>query len=52
MEAGALSLASAEVRFMLDSETHDPLDVAAYEMRETNELVRGRSTVCVRGRAV
>ena len=40
MDAGALSLASAEVRFMLDSETHDPLDVAAYQMRDTNELVR------------
>jgi hypothetical protein len=39
IDAGALTLASAEVRFMLDSETHDPLDVAAYQMRQTNELV-------------
>ena len=39
--AGALTLASPEVRFELDSETHDPLDVAAYTIRETNHLVRG-----------
>jgi exosome complex exonuclease DIS3/RRP44 len=38
-EAGALSLASTEVRFMLDSETHEPLDVSAYEMKETNSMV-------------
>jgi exosome complex exonuclease DIS3/RRP44 len=36
---GALTLASAEVKFMLDSETHEPLDVTAYEMRETNSMV-------------
>lgn len=40
IDAGALTLASAEVRFLLDSETHDPLDVAAYQMRDTNEMVR------------
>ena len=39
LDAGALSLASSEVRFMLDSETHDPLDVSAYETRETNSTV-------------
>lgn len=39
VEAGALTLASPEVRFMLDSETHDPLDVQAYELRETNSMV-------------
>lgn len=39
VEAGALTLASPEVKFMLDSETHDPTDVAAYELRETNHLV-------------
>lgn len=27
------------MRFELDSETHDPLDVAAYTIRETNHLV-------------
>lgn len=37
--AGALSLASPEVRFLLDSETHEPLDVSAYEQKETNSLV-------------
>jgi exosome complex exonuclease DIS3/RRP44 len=39
VDAGALSLASAEVKFLLDSETHEPLDVMAYEMRETNNTV-------------
>lgn len=39
IQAGALSLASPEVRFELDSETHDPLDVKAYQLRETNALV-------------
>eukprot|EP00300_Choanocystis_sp_HF-7_P013762 c18439_g1_i1.p1 GENE.c18439_g1_i1~~c18439_g1_i1.p1 ORF type:complete len:968 (+),score=237.71 c18439_g1_i1:29-2932(+) len=38
-EAGALNLASADVRFNLDSETHDPIDVGVYEMKETNSLV-------------
>jgi exosome complex exonuclease DIS3/RRP44 len=37
--AGALTLASPEVRIMLDSETHDPLDVTAYELKETNSMV-------------
>ncbi len=37
--AGALTLASPEVRFLLDSETHDPLSVEAYALRETNALV-------------
>ena len=37
--AGALSLASSEVKFLLDSETHEPLDVSAYETRETNSMV-------------
>lgn len=37
--AGALTLASPEVKIMLDSETHEPLDVMAYELRETNSMV-------------
>ena len=37
--AGALSLASPEVKFQLDDTTHDPLDVSAYELRETNSMV-------------
>ncbi|CAF0730016.1 unnamed protein product [Didymodactylos carnosus] len=39
MENGALVLESAEVRFRLDTETHDPLDVINKELRETNWLV-------------
>ena len=37
-EAGALTLASAEVKITLN-ETHDPMDVKGYELRETNSLV-------------
>ncbi len=36
---GALSLASPEVRFELDSETHDPINVSMYEHKETNGMV-------------
>lgn len=52
-DAGALTLGSAEVRFLLDSETHEPLDVSAYELRETNSMVE--EFMCVptaEGRAV
>lgn len=31
-EQGALSLASPEVRFEIDTETHDPLDVGVYQV--------------------
>jgi exosome complex exonuclease DIS3/RRP44 len=37
--AGALVLASPEVKFQLDSETLDPLDVGMYEVREANQMV-------------
>ncbi|CAJ1405351.1 unnamed protein product [Effrenium voratum] len=37
--AGALELASQEVRFELDSETQDPTDVAEYQQKETNKLI-------------
>ncbi|XP_071951446.1 exosome complex exonuclease RRP44-like isoform X2 [Antedon mediterranea] len=39
MDNGALTLASAEIRFNIDSETHDPIDVQAKEMRDTNSMV-------------
>ncbi|KAF8188678.1 hypothetical protein BJ912DRAFT_968181 [Pholiota molesta] len=40
MAAGALNLASPEVKIHLDSaESSDPIDVEAKEMRETNSLV-------------
>lgn len=29
IERGALTLASAEVKFQIDTETHDPLDIGA-----------------------
>ncbi|DAZ98034.1 TPA: hypothetical protein N0F65_004524 [Lagenidium giganteum] len=37
--AGALTLASPEVRFVLDTETQNPLDVQMYALRATNALV-------------
>ena len=40
MAAGALNLASPEVKIHLDSaESSDPIDVEQKEMRETNSLV-------------
>lgn len=36
---GALSLASPEIRFNIDSETHDPIDVETKQLRETNSMV-------------
>jgi len=41
-ERGALSLASPEVRFEIDTETHDPTDVGMYQVRSTS----GRSAAC------
>ena len=34
-ERGALSLASPEVRFEIDTETHDPTDVGMYQVRSS-----------------
>ena len=39
IQAGALSLSSPELRFHVDSETHDPIDVKKKEVQETNSLV-------------
>ncbi|ELU08883.1 hypothetical protein CAPTEDRAFT_225692 [Capitella teleta] len=39
IDQGALTLASPEIRFHIDSETHDPIDVQAKELRETNSMV-------------
>lgn len=33
-QRGALSLASPEVKFEIDTETHDPLDVGMYQVRQ------------------
>ncbi len=35
----ALVLASPEIRFYIDSETHDPIEVQAKQIRETNSMV-------------
>ncbi|OWK00849.1 hypothetical protein Celaphus_00016688, partial [Cervus elaphus hippelaphus] len=35
----ALTLSSPEVRFHMDSETHDPIDLQTKELRETNSMV-------------
>lgn len=39
MNAGALNLASPEVRVQIESETSDPVDVKTKELLETNSLV-------------
>ncbi|XP_074649854.1 exosome complex exonuclease RRP44-like [Tubulanus polymorphus] len=39
IENGALTLASSEIRFEVDSETADPIDVQCKELRETNSMV-------------
>ncbi|XP_038055704.1 exosome complex exonuclease RRP44-like [Patiria miniata] len=39
LDNGALVLASPEIRFSMDSETHDPIEVQQKEMRETNSMV-------------
>ena len=39
INSGALTLASPEVRFEVDSETHDPVDLQMKELKETNSLV-------------
>ncbi|KAI3892292.1 hypothetical protein MKX03_030694 [Papaver bracteatum] len=39
IEKGALTLASAEVKFQIDTETHDPLDIGMYQIREANQMV-------------
>lgn len=39
IQAGALSLASPEVRFEMDSETNDPLSMDSYKLKDTNSLV-------------
>lgn len=38
-EAGALNLASPEVKFTIDTETNSPLDVGMYQLRDTNSMV-------------
>ncbi|KZC14228.1 PREDICTED: exosome complex exonuclease RRP44 [Dufourea novaeangliae] len=39
LENGALVLASPEIRFRVDDETHDPIDVVAKKLKETNSMV-------------
>ncbi|KAF7994097.1 hypothetical protein HCN44_011366 [Aphidius gifuensis] len=39
LDNGALVLASPEIRFQVDNETHDPIDVEAKKLRDTNSMV-------------
>ncbi|KAJ8003405.1 hypothetical protein DPEC_G00147980 [Dallia pectoralis] len=39
IEKGALTLSSPEVRFHIDSETHDPIDLQTKELMDTNSMV-------------
>lgn len=36
IERGALTLASAEVKFQIDTETHDPLDIGTLFLSENS----------------
>ena len=45
VENGSLVLASSEVRFNVDSETADPIDVQAKVPRETNSMVEVKSLI-------
>lgn len=37
--AGALQLASSEIKFLIDKQSSQPLDVELYQLRDTNSLV-------------
>ena len=39
IDAGALVLASSEVKFLMDRDTNQPTDVTMYQMREANSVV-------------
>ncbi|KAM9808765.1 exosome complex exonuclease RRP44 [Syngnathus typhle] len=39
VEKGALTLSNVEVRFHMDSETHDPIELQTKELMETNYMV-------------
>lgn len=39
IDKGALTLSSPEVRFHIDSETHDPIDLQTKELKDTNSMV-------------
>ncbi|XP_019380266.1 PREDICTED: exosome complex exonuclease RRP44 [Gavialis gangeticus] len=39
IDNGALTLSSPEVRFHMDSETHDPIDLQTKELKETNSMI-------------
>lgn len=39
VQNGALVLASPEIRFQVDNETHDPIEVEAKQIRDTNSMV-------------
>ncbi|KAL6993645.1 hypothetical protein U1Q18_011757, partial [Sarracenia purpurea var. burkii] len=38
IDRGALTLVSAEVKFQIDTETQDPLDIGMYQIREANQM--------------
>jgi exosome complex exonuclease DIS3/RRP44 len=39
LEAGALTLANTEVKFLLDKESQKPMDLEMYQLKEANSLV-------------
>ncbi|ONK64453.1 uncharacterized protein A4U43_C07F26150 [Asparagus officinalis] len=39
IDRGALTLASEEVKFQIDTETQDPLDIGTYQIQEANQMI-------------
>lgn len=48
IERGAITLASAEVKFQIDTETHDPLDIGRFFLYRYRHLFLSITTLTTR----
>ncbi|KAL0928339.1 hypothetical protein M5K25_000214 [Dendrobium thyrsiflorum] len=46
IERGALTFDSIEVKFQMDTETHDPLDIGIYQIREADQMIEEFMLAC------
>ncbi|KAH0470676.1 hypothetical protein IEQ34_000399 [Dendrobium chrysotoxum] len=46
IERGALTFDSTEVKFLMDTETNDPLDIGIYPIRETDHMIEEFMLAC------
>ncbi|KAL0928338.1 hypothetical protein M5K25_000213 [Dendrobium thyrsiflorum] len=46
IERGALTFDSIEVKFQMDTETHDPLDIGVYQIREADQMIEEFMLAC------